>query len=69
MTVTCIYAGDQGESVISEGRYPKRKGVERRRKGKGEGEGKKKKKRKRNQKSKEPNAESFAGKVVSFPKR
>ena len=67
MTLTCIYAGDQGDGH----RYPKRKGVESRRKGKGEGEGKKKKKRKRNQKSKEPNAErkSFAGKVVSFPKR
>ena len=64
MTLTCIYAGDQGDGH----RYPKRKRVESRRKGKGKGKGKGNK-RKRNQKSNEPNAESLAGKVVSFPKR
>ena len=61
MTLTCIYAGDQGDGH----RYPKRKRVERKEKAKAKG----KRKNKRNQKSKEPNAESLAGKVVSFPKR
>ena len=63
MTLTCIYAGDQGDGH----RYPKRKRVESKEKAKAKGKGKRKKKR--NQKSKEPNAESLAGKVVSFPKR